>query len=230
MKVYILGYYEKNQVQNLFNIYKEFFIEEHFSFSLGSADYVTKINGDDFVKYVISRQNLTNTMLFNNVTYTKRDRKNIFMNFVQFSDNNRIPVEIFKRIIEGFNTNRISIEVINQKVIYLRISFNKNKNSDDMIESMKRTVSESKNAMMDSLDIIGGRFYYLIRNYENEYTKTPNNIEDAALVMTYNHIYNRTEVYNYPIDPDDYDQFNWTINSFFEQSGKYCEFSNNTNE
>ena len=62
-------------------IYKEFFIEEHFSFSLGSADYVTKINGDDFVKYVISRQNLTNTMLFNNVTYTKRDRKNIFMNF-----------------------------------------------------------------------------------------------------------------------------------------------------
>jgi hypothetical protein len=154
------------------------------------------------------------------------------MNFVQFSDNNRIPVEIFKRINRDFNKRYwINIEVINQKIIYLRISFNKNYNSKDIIESMKETINKSKNNMTKPLDIIGGRFYYLIRNYENEYNKTPNGIEEAALAMTYNQIYNRTEFYNYPINPDNYDELNRIINSFFEQSGHYVEFSNNnTNE
>ena len=117
------------------------------------------------------------------------------------------------------------LEIINQKIIYLRIYFNETYNTKDIIEYMKKKVSDSKKSMMEPLDVIGGRFYYLIRNYENEYTKTPNNLEDAALVMSYNQIYNRTEVYNYPIDPDNYDEFIKTINSFFEQSKYYCEFS-----
>ena len=234
MKAYILGYYEKEQVENLFNLHKEYFTQTHFSSTLIQADYncgsgdSSKLNGDEFVKYIISRQNLTKTLIINNATYIRGNRKNIFMNFVQFSDNNRIPVEIFKRINRDFNTRyRINMEVINQKIIYLRISFNKNYNSKDIIESMKETINKSKNNMTKPLDIIGGRFYYLIRNYENEYNKTPNGIEEAALAMTYNQIYNRTEVYNYPIDPDNYDEFNRIINSFFEQSGHYVEFSNN---
>jgi len=133
-------------------------------------------------------------------------------------------VEIFGRIIEDFRKNQM-LEIINQKIIYLRIYFNETYNTKDIIEYMKKKVSDSKKSMMEPLDVIGYRFYYLIRNYENEYTKTPNNLEDAALVMSYNQIYNRTEVYNYPIDPDNYDEFIKTINSFFEQSKYYCEFS-----
>jgi hypothetical protein len=233
MKVYILGYYEKNGVENLFNLHKEHFSKPYFISSLISSEYditnTSEVNGDEFVRYITSRQNLTKTIIFNNATCISDSRKNVFMNFVQFSDNNRILVEIFRRIILDFSRRQILLEIINQKIIYLRIYFNQNNNTKDIIESMKKMVSDSKKAMMDPLDVIGGRFYYLIRNYENEYTKTPNNLEDAALTMSYNQIYNRTEVYNYPIDPDDYDEFNRNINSFFKQSGNYCEFSNNTN-
>ena len=228
MKVYILGYYEKNQVENLFNLHKEHFKKENFIFTLEKAYYDILgnpiVNGDEFVRYITSRQNLTKTVIIDNATRILNNKKNVFMNFVQFSDNNRILVEIFGRIIENFRKNQM-LEIINQKIIYLRIYFNETYNTKDIIEYMKKKVSDSKKSMMEPLDVIGGRFYYLIRNYENEYTKTPNNLEDAALVMSYNQIYNRTEVYNYPIDPDNYDEFIKTINSFFEQSKYYCEFS-----
>ncbi len=230
MNIYILGYYERNETKKFLNLHKNFFNTTSFSSTLREAEYDTSqpfiTNGDNFIRYVTTRQNLTGTKTFNNITRIKDNKKHVFMSFAQFSDNNRIPVEIFRRIIEEAHKDKIWLEVTNQKIIYLRISFHKDNDTKVIKKILMKTVNDKKENMMKPLDIIGGRFYYLIRNLENKYTKTPDNIEDATLALTYDQIYNRTCVHDYKIDPDNYDVFNNTISSFFNQNQNYCEFSN----
>lgn len=231
VKVFIFGYYDKNETEKLFNLHKNIFTKTHFYSTLNLAEYnpsdPSVIDGDKFTSYVTTRQkNLTETKIFNKTTCITDNKKYVFMNFVEFSDNNRIPVEIFRRIIQDFDKNGTRVEVTNQKIIYLTISFNKSEETKEIKKNLITTVNNSKKEMMEPLDVIGGRFYYLIRNLENEYTKTPNNMEDAILALTYNQIYNRTSVYDYKIDPDNYDEFINTIKLFFDNNENYCEFSN----
>ena len=229
-KVYIFGYCDKNEAEKLFNLHKDNFTQTHYYSTLVSADYNSSdpsvINGDNFIRYATKRYNLTEIKNFTNFTDITDNKKYVFMNFVEFSDNNRIPVEIFRRIIQDFDKSGTQLGVTNQKIIYLTISFNKTEKTEEIIKNLITIVNKNKKEMMDPLDIIGGRFYYLIRNLENEYTKTPNNMENATLSLCYNHIYNRTSVYDYKIDPDNYDEFNKNIKSFFNQNKYYCEFSN----
>ena len=150
------------------------------------------------------------------------------MTFVQFSDYNRIAVEMFKRIIQDNNRAKYLIEILNQKNIYIRISMNKNDTTTDVINELIDMLHKKEENMTKPLDPIGNRYYYLERNLEYKYTKTPYNMENAAIDFSYNQVYNRHNAYSYKIDNNKYNQFIETIKSFFEQNKEYCEFSNQT--
>ena len=185
------------------------------------------MDGKNFVTKSIFRQNLTGIKNISDFKEIKSNRKFLFMSFVQFSDYNRIPVDIFKKIIEEFNKEKIYLEVMNQKIIYLRISFDKKYEFNDVKKIMMETLRNSTYNMTEPLDVVGNRYYYLARNYENEYTKTPNDMENAAVQFSYNQLYNRTEVFNYYVNTDDFKEFIDTIKYFFEQNEIYCQFYNN---
>ena len=226
--VYILGYYEKEDAEKLFISYNNSnFTRTHFISTLDSAQYNTAIDGKNFVTKSIFRQNLTEIRNISDFKEIKSNRKFLFMSFVQFSDYNRIPVDIFKKIIEEFNKEKIYLEVMNQKIIYLRISFDKKYEFNEVKKIMMETLRNSTYNMTEPLDVVGNRYYYLARNYENEYTKTPNDMENAAVQFSYNQLYNRTEVFNYYVNTDDFKEFIDTIKYFFEQNEIYCQFYNN---
>ena len=226
----ILGYYEKNDEEKIFNFYNNNFTKSHFISTLDLAKYdisqASDITANDFVSKSLYRDNLTETKIFTN--YTKLRRKYSFMTFVQFSDYNRIAVEMFKRIIQDNNRAKYRIEILNQKNIYIRISMNKNDTTTDVINELIDMLHKKEENMTKPLDPIGNRYYYLERNLEYKYTKTPYNMENAAIDFSYNQVYNRHNAYSYKIDNNKYNQFIETIKSFFEQNKEYCEFSNQT--
>ena len=228
--LFILGYYEKTDAEKIFNFYSNNFTDTHFKSILDLAKYdisqVSDNPANDFISKSLYRYNLTETKIFTNYTKISTRRKYAFMTFVQFSDHNRIIVEMFKRIVQDNNRAKYHIDILNQKNIYLRISMGKNNITNDVINELITMLYDKEENMTKLLDPIGNRYYYLERNLENKFTNTPYNMENAAIDFSYNQVYNRHGAYPYPIDNKYYKKFIDTIKNFFDQNKEYCEFSN----
>ena len=225
---FILGYYEEKDARKLYQLYSQNFSDDHFISTLDIAKYTLGIKPEKFITNLLTRNDLNDNIEIDNYRDIKTGRKYVFMKFLEFSDYNRIAVEMLRRIIQDYNKNAIKIEVINQKYIYLRISFFKHNETKEIIDNIISTVYNSAGEMTKSLDVIGNRYYYLANNLENEYTKTPSDMKNAAFTFSYNEVYNRYGVKPFIIDTDDYNNFYDNIyNVFNENKNKYCLFWNN---
>ncbi len=158
------------------------------------------------------------------------------MNYVTFSDYNRIPFEVLSRIFQDNRrrNSNINLEVMNQKYIYLRLSYPEN-NSTEQIKNYVLDIINNKNITEDmtkDIDIFGGRFYYIVKNMEISFTKNPNDLRNAALEFSYNQVYNRDRTDNtYKLESSDsYEKFKDIIEKFFKIYPNYVEFSNKENK
>ena len=152
------------------------------------------------------------------------------MFFSVFTYKNRIISEILKKLFpRGTINSYIHIENIVQKNIYLRISFLKNdttKTTEDAIESIKNEISKKEDEFMRPVDIIGGRYYYLTKNMENEYNKDPYGMRSNAVYYALDRLYGNIEVNSYEIDKHKSKTFSEVIKKIFDDVKYYCEFSN----
>ena len=229
LHAFIFGNTEEKEAQRLYNFFISNFTKEHFIKTLELANYnildTLITNCNTFVNVTIYKPDLIETKIFSNYSEITTGRAYTFMRLVEFSDYNRITAEMFRRVCQD-NNMRIKVEIINQRNIYLRISFFNNLNTTDVIKELLDTVIDAYDNMTKPLDIIGDRYYYLGRNIENEYTKTPQDMINAGLAYTYNQIYDRQSAINYKIDNSNYDNFTQIIKEFFDNNKNYYEFSN----
>ena len=124
-----------------------------------------------------------------------------------------------------------TVEIVNQRNIYLRFYYPDKYNFSQIKERAKKILKDAKADITEQLDIFGGRFYYLLRNIENEYIQTPNDLFDAAVDLSYNQLYERDRFNSkYKLDNDDYDNFTKTIEKFFEDNPHYFEANNIENK
>ena len=231
--IFTMGFYDKDPLI-LYNIFKDFSNYKNFNYTMILAGYNNSfISGDQFVNKFIEKplikgggiNKLNYSKIKNNLAYS-------FMNFVQFSDYNRIPFEMLSRIFQDNRrrNSNINLEVMNQKYIYLRFSYPEN-NSTEEIKNYILGIINDKNITEDitkDIDIFGGRFYYLVKNMEISFTKNPNDLRNAALEFSYNQVYNRVRTDDtYKISTsDNYKKFKDIIEKFFNDYPEYVEFSN----
>ena len=224
---FIMGYCEKEEIMKLYNIYKQDFKEAYFKFTLGSVDYNENITVDKYINTCLlvrdsskKSENMTYPAIQNNMSYS-------FMKVVEFSDYSRIPVEIFRRIIQEYQNANFTVEILNQKNIYLTFNYRDNYTFEEIKESALKILNESKYNITKNIDIFGGRFYYLLRNIENEYVQTPNDLFNAAVDLSFNQLYERDRFdTTYKFEEDDYDNFTNTIVKFFNNNPNYFQVFN----
>ena len=222
-----MGYCEKEEIMKLYNIYKQDFKEAYFKFTLGSVDYNENITVDKYINTCLlvrdsskKSENMTYPAIQNNMSYS-------FMKVVEFSDYSRIPVEIFRRIIQEYQNANFTVEILNQKNIYLTFNYRDNYTFEEIKESALKILNESKYNITKNIDIFGGRFYYLLRNIENEYVQTPNDLFNAAVDLSFNQLYERDRFdTTYKFEEDDYDNFTNTIVKFFNNNPNYFQVFN----
>ena len=223
---FIMGYCEENDIKKYYNIFSQGSNNPHFTMTLLLANLSTSLSGNEFVENSLTRNDLKENINIQNCTDLKDSKSSYsFMRFTKFSDYDRIPVEIFRRLIQENRTD-FSVEIINQKSIYLRFFFPDNYTTENIKQRAMDIIKYIGDIISQPFDIFGGRYYYLVKNLENEYTKTPNDLKSAAVDFSFNQLYQRKRDDNsHKLNPEDYKNFTDTIEQFFNNNPNYIEFS-----
>ena len=228
---FILGYYEENEAKSISNLLYNF-NKSSFIDSIDKTynnDEIMNLNPDEFVKQILIRHELKNN-ISEKTELIEFNQGCSFMTFSNYSISNRMIVEILKKSTLFFNGTRnffVRIESINQKDIYLKLNFPlKNfSNTNDVIEYLIDTVNRNEYNMMEYIDVVGGRYYYLIKNMDNEYNKNPLNMKQCALSYSFRQLYSIFEAKSYCINNNDYKGFTETIEELLKNKCFY-EFYN----
>jgi hypothetical protein len=228
---FILGYYEENEAKSISNLLHNF-NKSSFIDSIDKTynnDEIMNLNPDEFVKQILIRHELKNN-ISEKTELIEFNQGCSFMTFSNYSISNRMIVEILKKSTLFFNGTRnffVRIESINQKDIYLKLNFPlKNfSNTNDVIEYLIDTVNRNEYNMMEYIDVVGGRYYYLIKNMDNEYNKNPLNMKQCALSYSFRQLYSIFEAESYYLNNNDYKGFTETIEKLLKKKSFY-EFYN----
>ena len=81
---------------------------------------------------------------------------------------------------------------------------------------------------MKQIDIIGGKYYYLLKNMNNKYIENPYTMRQSAISYSFDQLYDSHYSQSYYLDNDDYKNFTKTIKEIFLENENYCEFSSNS--
>ena len=154
------------------------------------------------------------------------------MRMVEYSDLNRVPVEML-RIISQDNGKNITLESFLQKDIYLSIiyPFPDYYSTNEVRHWLKEKIHTVNESINKRLDVFGGRYYVLVHNLEIQFNKTANDLVNTAIDLSYNQIYNRKRVIEGAdcLDTENYNDFENTISKYFNDNPNYYEFSNRDN-
>ena len=236
---YILGYYEKEEAENIYKIFSSTINRAIFKSALDTANYKNfEMTPDIFVHNILSRESLDKNIInkyskdvLNNMVYS-------FMNFAEYTSKNRVAVELLKRVFQHTDNPRgrvmERIENVNQKNITLRFYFSKKDYSDTsqfkqhIIDRIKKN---EEYYTKEKFDLTGDYYYYIVKNMENEYTQNPYNIKEAAISYSYDQLYELISPYSYEINKNNYKSFIETIETIFNKNEFYYEFRNdNSND
>ena len=222
----ILGYIEEFQVQKIYDLFRQDF-PDNFNPTLMEANYdINRINEMNFVKYCLNMPNREETKIENNVKEILNNNTYSFMYFGEYTFENRVLIEMLSKIALDLN---IHLQSSSQQRIYLMFSFSKNdyKNTSELIKILKEKVIKDKANYKQLLDVIGDKYYYLMKNMERKYSKTPETLKKTAIEYSYSLLYEINEEYSFIIDEDNYDDFSAFINDkILKENKNYYELSN----
>ena len=225
---FILGYYEESEAKKIYDSFIPIFNNANFINSLFYSGYnESQIDSYKFVNYSLTRDDLKETT----VKYIKEINKKYsysFMIFSEYSYENRVAVELLKKMFE--KDKEVVVDRINQKYIYLRFYFNNEniKNTSTLKEYILEQISQKEGEYMKQIDIIGGKYYYLLKNMNNKYTENPYTMRQSAISYSFDQLYDSHYSQSYYLDNDDYKNFTKTIKEIFLENENYCEFSSNS--
>ena len=233
---FILGYCEKEEAEDIYNnIFKLGFNEDSLQNPLMYAYYSnTDYPPELFIIKCLDRSKLKKNITDNNIIGLK-ERMFSFMNFAKYTYENRIVVELFKKIGQHNNNRgrKYVIESVHQKDIALRFNIAKKyyENTAQFQLNILKSIDEYEEYYTkERLDVVGDYFYYIVTNLEIEYSKTPNNIRNCAFSYSYEELYglnnNDENEPSYKIDRNNYKNFTDTIKIIFKQYPNYYQFSN----
>ena len=232
MHSFIMGYYDKEQTWQLYNIFAKDSSDLYFKSTLEKANYDDKIKADEFVQFCVENQNLDHIKRITNYTRIRNNYVYSFMRMVEYSDLNRVPVEML-RIISQDNGKNITLESFLQKDIYLSIiyPFPDYYSTNEVRHWLKEKIHTVNESINKRLDVFGGRYYVLVHNLEIQFNKTANDLVNTAIDLSYNQIYNRKRVIEGAdcLDTENYNDFENTIYKYFNDNPNYYEFSNRDN-
>ena len=222
----ILGYIEEFQVQKIYDLFRQDF-PDNFNPTLMEANYdINRINEMNFVKYCLNMPNREETKIENNIKEILNNNTYSFMYFGEYTFENRVLIEMLSKIALDLN---IHLQSSSQQRIYLMFSFSKNdyKNTSELIKILKEKVIKDKANYKQLLDVIGDKYYYLMKNMERKYSKTPETLKKTAIEYSYSLLYEINEEYSFIIDEDNYDDFSAFINDkILKENKNYYELSN----
>ena len=231
LKGYILGNIEEQEAKDIYNLFKPNFNGTIFGASLEIANYnISDIKPQEFIKKILNKKNLNGTIKVANYTSLPKNRVYSLMSFSDFNYENRIISEMFKQL--SLEYGRTFVDTINQNKIYLRFTYFKGSNISynntlQLINQILEKIGEDQGKYKENIDVIGDRYYYMIKNMENEFSRNPNNMKDFSILYSYDQLYDMGDSKHYNIDKDDYKSFVESINQIFtENKYYYYEFSN----
>ena len=214
---YLFGYLNKT---NVTNIYRIFNTSNNFDSSLDLAGYDIshKINVKNFVEWSLNKSfigksdNISITSDFNGV--------NRFMYFTEFSLKYSCLCDMLINILTKNNNFMKKIRRFhnfNQKYIFLLFIFRNGslEKNEQFLNDTIKWLNESE-SMTKEVDIIGDRFYYLLKSHKRLISIKHDNMIDSALTITYNTLYN--------IHIDDNNDLNFEMEEyqdFFDEITKY---------
>ena len=224
LRGFILGYYEKEEAQKIYNIFHSNF-SSNFKSTLEIAGYdYTKIDPKYFVKASLIRK-LKDKTDFVNVTETLNNRFDTysFMYFADYSYKSSIAVEL---LIKLFLRRRYRIDSVLQQKIYLSFSFNK-RDFKDTSELKERIIDDIKNITNKTqhVDVVGDKYYYIMKNVESEYSNKTYTMKEMAMEYSYYKLYNLKENFPYDISKYDYNSFKDAIVHIFDNNKNFYELS-----
>ena len=224
IKGFILGYYEKDAAQKLYDSFV-YNYTSNFRPIFERANYAryNEINPMGFFQDCLNRPEKKEKRIIDNANQILNNRAYSFMLFSDYTFDNRIAVEVLVKIMQERD---IRITSANQKSIYVRFSFPNNGNFDTqkVKEHILQNITDKEKVYNQHVDVVGDRFYYLVKNVKDEFSKHPYSMRENALDYTYSYLYKPDSNNNYVINNNDYKSFVDIIKNIFEKNQGFCEF------
>ena len=219
--IYIFGYYNKTDA---LEIYKLFNSTSHFDIPLIYANYNnTEITVSNFVEFILYKPLVTENLKV--VCNTDEKYTSRFMNFVNYTLKTSCLADMLEDILRNdkkFKDIRIILE--KQTYIYIGYIF-----YNEVIENnqfMKNIITRLKEneEMRSHIDVIGDRFYYLLKGYKKIKSLKHYNMVDSGRSIAFDNIYKTIGDNNInEFNLESYDEFIQEIEKLIYQGIPYIE-------
>ena len=187
--IYLFGYYNKSEAQEIYEIFNS---TNNFNIPLKSyANYGgTKLNDSNYVKWALEKKEINkNYKIGINSEYNETNR---FIKFTEYNLKTSCLTDMLIYILSkdrNIIKNDISIISLEKTDIYLGFTFKNGiienkKFMNDIIEWLEENEEMGKN-----VDVIGDRFYYLLKGYKKIKSLKHYNIIDSAISISDDNLY-----------------------------------------
>ena len=227
MNIYLYGYYSKEEALKICNLFindkGDTFLSTLVRANLGNN--TKEVNKYTFLHKLTNRKRMANNSV--DKTFSREIRNGnayLYKIFSDYNYKNSILAYVLKEIVEDIDPN-ITLEILKQRYIYLRIIYKKNMNYNS--KNITKYLSEKieKSNINDPVDIIGDRFYYILKNTQYVIAEKYEDLKTSALTKLLENIYERQ------FDPDkniyfdiEFDKFKQYIIQFDHDLPNYIEF------
>ena len=190
--IFIFGYYNKSEA---YEIYKLFNSTNNFILPLIKSNFTwSDTNDSNFVSWITVKP-----IPYKNFRTTCNINKYKTIRFIYFKEYN-LEVECLTQILtdilskdKNLIKNDISIELLNQKSVYLLFYFNNETiNNEEFIKNLKKWLEEHKE-MEEDVDIIGDKFYYVFKGIKKVISLKHNNMIDCGVKSSYSKLYHNED-------------------------------------
>ena len=223
---YLYGYYTKEEslkICDLFNINQT---DNTFLFALERANLHNKIaelNERNFVERLMDRKDIIYSQVDTNFTKSLNNKIYFYKKFSKYNYKSYVYIYALREIFKNYN-NKITLENINQKHIYLKIIYDKDM---DYSRSITKYIIDEldKTDISKEVDIIGNRFYYVLKSIENYVAERHDDLKSSSITKSFENLYDRY------YDPDkniyfdiEFDEFKEIIEKLNNEFPNYIKF------
>ena len=221
--IFLFGYYNESDA---YEIYKIFNTTNNFQIPLDIAGFnLSEINDKNFVDWTLKKPIInTDQKIYCDFSAKYTNRLTFFTTFDSKSSClSNMLVDILsheKNMIQ----NNISVYTVNQKYIYLRYMFkNRIIENLDFRNKLIKWLENFKD-MENQVDVIGDRFYYLLKGYKTQTALKHNNMYESAFASIYGKLYDNfgnNSALNFTMEK--YEDFIDYIKGYFDSNKYYVE-------
>lgn len=225
MQGYIYGYISKEESKKICDIFKDKSSNILFQDALNKTNLNNgEINLDNFVLKLMKKTNINNNYTNGNFSKELKGITYLYKKFSNHSYKSSVYLSIIQDIFEDVNSN-ITVQKMSQSSIFLKIICkNINCDKENIIDNIIKEIDD-KSKMDKKVDLIGNRFYYILKNQQNLQVDRHNTLKEGAILKSFENLYDRN------FDPDknvyfdiDFETFKKTFINLNKDFPNFIEF------